>query len=84
MEKSLIRLSDFTPSQSGRVVRIGCTGALRRRIVDMGITPGTLLTLQKIAPLGDPLEIRVRGYELSIRKSEAKEIFLEQVEMESQ
>ncbi len=84
MEKRLIRLSDFIPKQSGRVVRIGCTGALRRRIVDMGITPGTLLTLQKIAPLGDPLEIRVRGYELSIRKSEAKEIFLEQVEMEYQ
>ena len=77
MEKDKVRASDLRPGESGRVVRINCAGALRRRIVDMGITPGVLFTLKKAAPLGDPLEIQVRGYELSIRRSEAREIFLE-------
>ena len=77
MEKDIVRASDLRPGESGRVVRINCTGALRRRIVDMGITPGVLFTLKKAAPLEDPLEIKVRGYELSIRRSETREIFLE-------
>lgn len=68
------------PGQAGRVIRIGSSGALRRRIVDMGITPGAVIIMRKAAPLGDPLEINVRGYELSIRKSEAREIIIERVE----
>lgn len=56
------------------VIGLGCSGALRRRIIDMGITPGALVIMRKAAPMGDPLEINVRGYELSIRRSEAKEI----------
>ncbi|NLW62381.1 MAG: ferrous iron transport protein A, partial [Synergistaceae bacterium] len=52
-------------------------GPLKRRIMDMGITKGTELTLKKIAPLGDPLEITVRGYELSLRKSDAEMIEVE-------
>ncbi|MDP4119510.1 MAG: FeoA family protein [Bacillota bacterium] len=59
------------------VVSLGCSGALRRRIIDMGITPGAVIILKKTAPFGDPIEINVRGYELSIRRSEAKEIFVE-------
>ena len=54
------------------VVRsLACTGALRRRIIDMGITPGASIMLKKKAPLGDPIEFNVRGYELSMRKAEA-------------
>jgi ferrous iron transport protein A len=68
------------PGQAGRVVRIGSSGALRRRIIDMGITPGAVIVMRKAAPLGDPLEINVRGYELSIRKSEAREIIVERLE----
>lgn len=56
------------------IIGLGCSGALRRRIIDMGITPGAVVIMRKAAPMGDPLEINVRGYELSIRRSEAKEI----------
>lgn len=63
--------------ERGCVVRVGSSGALRRRIIDMGITPGAIVILRKAAPMGDPLELNVRGYELSIRKSEAAEITVE-------
>ncbi len=53
--------------------------AIRRRLLDMGITKNAEITLQKIAPLGDPIEIKVRGYSLSIRKSEAKEVYVEKI-----
>ena len=56
------------------VKSLACSGALRRRIIDMGITPGATIILRKKAPFGDPLEFNVRGYELSIRKSEAEKI----------
>lgn len=60
-----------------QVTRLTGEGALKRRIMDMGITRGTVLLVRKVAPLGDPLEINVRGYELSIRKSEAEHIEVE-------
>lgn len=72
-------LDDIKIGEQGTVVSIGCSGALRRRIIDMGITPGAVVIKQKAAPFGDPLEINVRGYELSIRRSEAKEIMLENI-----
>ena len=56
------------------VKRIHGEGALKRRIMDMGITKGTEIYVRKVAPLGDPVEVNVRGYELSIRKSEAENI----------
>lgn len=52
-------------------------GAVRRRIMDMGITKGTVVTIRKVAPLGDPIELTVRGYELSIRKEDAEMIEVE-------
>ncbi|NLB91058.1 MAG: ferrous iron transport protein A [Clostridiales bacterium] len=52
-------------------------GAVKRRIMDMGLTKGTSVTIRKVAPLGDPIELNVRGYELSIRKSEAESILIE-------
>ena len=55
-----------------RIVKVHGEGAVRRRIMDMGITKGTEVTVRKVAPLGDPLEITVRGYELSIRKADAE------------
>jgi len=60
-----------------RVVKLHGEGALKRRIMDMGITKGTELKIRKTAPLGDPLEITVRGYELSLRKSDAEMIEVE-------
>ena len=56
------------------VVKLTGEGAIKRRIMDMGITKGTEIYVRKVAPLGDPLEVNVRGYELSIRKSEAENI----------
>ncbi len=60
-----------------RVSKINGEGALRRRIMDMGITRGTTVFVRKVAPLGDPIEITVRGYELSIRKSDAEQILVD-------
>lgn len=54
-----------------------CQGALRRRIIDMGITPGAAVFVRKTAPFGDPLQVNVRGYELSLRLSEARQISVE-------
>lgn len=67
-------LKEMKPGQSGHVVSIGEKGPLKRRIMDMGITPGTAVKVIKTAPLGDPVEINVRGYELSLRKEEAARI----------
>ena len=64
-------LGELRPGEKAKVVSIGTTGAMRQRILDMGVTPNVLVQLIKIAPLGDPVEITVRGYQLSLRKSEA-------------
>lgn len=72
-------LDELKIGEQGIVVSIGSSGALRRRIIDMGITPGAAVIKRKAAPFGDPIEINVRGYELSIRRSEAKEIMLENI-----
>ena len=56
------------------VVKLGGEGAVKRRIMDMGITKGVSVTVRKVAPLGDQIEVTVRGYELSIRKSDAEKI----------
>ena len=60
-----------------RVVKLHGEGALRRRIMDMGITKGVEIYVRKLAPLGDPIEINVRGYELSLRKSDAEWVEIE-------
>ena len=64
---------------SSAVIRtVGGSGALRCRLLDMGLIPRTQVTLQKIAPMGDPIEIRVRGYELTLRREDARKIELEE------
>ena len=73
MEKTV---NDLKIGEKAIVTGLGCSGALRRRIIDMGITPGAVVIMRKAAPMGDPLEINVRGYELSIRRSDAKEIWV--------
>ena len=70
-------LRDVKIGKTARVVKLHGEGALRRRIMDMGITKGVEVFVRKVAPLGDPLEISVRGYELSIRKSDAEMIEVE-------
>jgi ferrous iron transport protein A len=70
-------LKDIRVGKSARVVRLYGEGGVKRRIMDMGITRGTEVYVRKVAPLGDPIELTVRGYELSIRKSDAEMIEVE-------
>ena len=70
-------LKETKCGETGTVVRLAGEGALKRRIMDMGITKGTSVFVRKVAPLGDPVEITVRGYELSIRKGDAENIQVE-------
>ena len=67
-------LKDVKVGESATVARLTGSGALKRRIMDMGLTKGTVVHVRKVAPLGDPIELTVRGYELSIRKDEAASI----------
>lgn len=60
-----------------RVTRVSGSGAIKRRIMDMGITKGTEIFVRKVAPLGDPVEVMVRGYELSLRKADAEMVEVE-------
>ena len=70
-------LQDLAPGQSGVIQSVGSQrGAVKRRLVDMGLTPGTQITVKKIAPFGDPIEVNLRGYELSLRKEDAANILL--------
>lgn len=69
-------LKDLKPGQSGIIMSIGEKGPIRRRLMDMGVTPGVTIEVVKVAPLGDPIEVNIRGYELSLRKDEAKNIVL--------
>jgi len=64
-------LSEFTVGESGKIIKVTGEGKIRRRLFDMGVTPGAELTMRKKAPLGDPIEITLSGYELTLRKVEA-------------
>ena len=72
-------IDDLKIGQRGIVSRVGGEGALRLRFLDMGLIPGTNVQLQKIAPMGDPIQIRLRGYELTIRREDAAMIEIEEV-----
>lgn len=71
-------LKDVKVGESATVLRLHGEGALKRRIMDMGITKGISIKVNKLAPLGDPMELTVRGYELSLRKSDAELIEVEE------
>ena len=70
-------LKDLKPGQKGVVLNLGKKGPVRKRLMDMGITPGVDVEVVKVAPLGDPIEVTVRGYELSLRKADAEMIEVE-------
>ena len=67
----------FKIGEKGQIVQVNGEGRLRKRLFDMGVTPGATIFLRKKAPLGDPIEITIRGYELTLRKSEAELVVLE-------
>lgn len=74
------KLSQFRIGETGTVVIVNGEGRVRRRLFDMGITPGCEIYLRKKAPLGDPIEVTLRGYELTLRKNEAELVVMEMKE----
>lgn len=72
-------VNEFSVNEEGKVKKIEAEGKIKRRLFDMGVTPGAEIKLKKIAPLGDPIEVTIRGYELSLRKDEANKILMEVV-----
>lgn len=72
-----MRLDLLKPGERGIIKTVGGGGALRLRLLDMGLIPGTKVKVQKIAPLGDPIQILIRGYDLTIRKEDAAMIDVE-------
>ena len=67
-------LDQIRPGEQAVIAAVGGTGSLRRRLLDMGLTPGTQIFVRKVAPFGDPLELSLRGYELTLRNEDAKQI----------
>ena len=72
-------LDHLKPGQGGTITVVGGQGALRRRLLDMGLTPKTKVLVRKVAPMGDPIELFLRGYVLTIRAEDAAEIEIEEV-----
>ncbi|MBO4896753.1 MAG: ferrous iron transport protein A [Clostridia bacterium] len=70
-------LKDVKVGETAVVSKLSGEGAVKRRIMDMGVTKGTTISVRKVAPLGDPIEVTVRGYELSIRKADAQMILVD-------
>ena len=70
-------LNELVVGETCVVKKVDGEGKLRRRIFDLGVTPGTTIYVRKVAPLGDPVEVTIRGYELSLRKDEAKLVHVE-------
>lgn len=79
MTDNLVALKRLCDDASGIVQRIDLTGATKRRLIEMGITPGTKVRVLKRAPMGDPIEILLRGYSLTMRGSDAERIFVAEV-----
>lgn len=76
MEENTKTLRDVPVGESAKVVKLTGDGAIKRRIMDMGITKGAMVDVRKVAPLGDPIEVTVRGFELSLRKDEAQNVIV--------
>ena len=70
-------LTELKRGEKGRIVKIGGGGGIRRRLLDMGLVSGSEVKMERVAPLGDPIEIKVKGYNLSLRKEEASSIQVE-------
>jgi len=74
---TVLTLDKLAPGESGRIIKVFGRGPIRRRLVDMGLTRGAVIEMVKISPLGDPIEYRLRGYHLSLRRTEARSIEVE-------
>ena len=70
-------VNEFSIGEEGKIIKVVADGKIKRRLFDMGVTPGASIVLKKVAPLGDPIEITVRNYELTLRKTEAACVLVE-------
>lgn len=77
LEVTMKYLSELKPKDTGTIKKIEGTGNLKRKLLDMGVIPGSSFEVVKLAPLGDPVEIKIKGYHLSLRKEEANKITVE-------
>lgn len=75
----LLKLKDMKPGQKCRVIKVRGKGETNRRILEKGVTPGSVVELERIAPPGDPIDVKVKGYHLSLRKDEAEGIDVEAI-----
>jgi len=73
-------LAQMRPKERGKITKVGGSGHTHRRILDMGVVPSTEVTVERVAPLGDPIEIKIKGYHLSLRKEEAVQVYVEVIE----
>lgn len=73
----VVKLRDLEPGTHGTIQRLSCRGHLRRRLMDMGVVAGTRFEVERVAPLGDPVELRIMGFHLTLRKQEAGDIWVE-------
>lgn len=72
-----MNLAGLKPGEKGKITAIGSVGPLKRRLLDMGVLVGEQIKVEKVAPMGDPIEVRIKSYSLSLRKSEAEAIGVE-------
>lgn len=79
----MITLSDLKKNESGIITKITLEGLMKRRLIDMGVTTGAKVTMLRTAPLGDPIEFYILGYNLSLRKTEASKIYIQRIGDES-
>ena len=70
-------LEEMEPNEKGRIIKVGGRKGIRRRLLDMGVVAGAEVMVQRVAPLGDPVEIRIKGYDLALRREEAANIQIE-------
>jgi len=75
----MLTLKEINPGESVKVLKIGGKGPVKRRIMEMGVTKGVEIRVRKVAPLGDPMEVSLRSYELSLRKADAEFIEVEKI-----
>ena len=74
-----MKLNSLKPDESARILTVGGEGALRQHFLDMGVIPGAEVTMIKYAPMGDPVELRIHGYELTLRLADAEKIEIEKI-----
>lgn len=70
-------LNELNPKEKGKIIKVGGRGSIRQRFIDMGLVSGSEVEVERVAPLGDPIEVRIKGYHLTLRKEEAANIKVE-------